>query len=257
MTHTLGQRRFDPPLERGEPSGGGRVRARSVAVRVLGGGGGLHLVVGERVAEVEEAAMPLGGAGEDPEVDFQLGEAAPAGGSLKAHLLSGGRHAIGREDPAVAVTEERDEKGAAALHLAEADLQDLQFSGVLFGGGDRLDAPAKVDRLQVRAPRAQALVQGGEDMMAEVVALVVHVEKRAGDKNGPRAPDRGVPHGRITSASPLGWRPQSTKDDSLPVRRKLRISSNDIRSMSTMARSLPSGVVARSNRSRVSNTSAR
>ena len=125
------------------------LRIGGIEVTVVGGRGGVHFSVGQRLPKVETTPPLLPGIGQDPEFDLQGGDALARHRSLKAHLLGRGPDAVFRGHPAVAVSQQPDQKGAAALDLLQADLEDQQFLDLLFLQGLGLHPPAQVNGLQV------------------------------------------------------------------------------------------------------------
>src|SRR5690242_17417360 len=76
----------------------------------------------------------------------------------------------------------------AAPYLVEADLKHVQLAHmlvVLRGGGD---ADAQIDPFEIVPARAQPLFQLWEHAGAQILALRLHVCKRAGDEYRTRLP---------------------------------------------------------------------
>ncbi len=168
---------------------GPNARIGRVQVAVAGGHIGRHLIVGQRIAEVEETAPPLGGVFfEQTEVDLQVRDAPAGHVGLKAGLAGGGFHAFCRRDPAVAVAQQYDEEWPAPLDFVEADLENAEFLGGLIGQVDGLYPQPQVDGVQMVAPPPKPLGQLGKDHVLEVVPLSLHVLERAADKDRPRPP---------------------------------------------------------------------
>jgi len=155
---------------------------------------GRHFIVGQWLAEIEAAAASLAGHFEDAVFDFQGGDALAGHIALEIGLCGCGGQAFLRGDPAVAVTDQRNKKGPAALDFAEADLEDQQLLGLLLVEADGLDAPAQVDGLKAVAPIPELLHELGKDLIAQIIALFLHVAKGGGNEDGTGVPKLGGGH---------------------------------------------------------------
>ena len=80
--------------------------------------------------------------------------------------------------PAVALAEQTDEVGAAALDFRQAQGQDLAF-----GLGFVRDAPAQVHLTPGDAAALAQPAELGEDLLDEFLALLLHIAEGGGDKH--------------------------------------------------------------------------
>ena len=98
------------------------------------------------------------------------------------------RRGVGRNlgrYPAITVAEEREEEGAALVHLFEAEADGLLIPRFVLG-----DAPAQVDVVELDAVGQEPLAERGESHLDQMIALRVHVFERGRQKDADASPTR-------------------------------------------------------------------
>ena len=210
------QFQFDARLECIELHLGRRgVGLAGVPLAVAGGGLGVHLVVGQRRAEVESAASGLLGTVEHAVFDLQGGDALARKGSAVAGLLGRRLHPLQRRHPPVAVADQADKKGTGTRDLRQTDLEYQALLGLFLRRRGGVHAPAQINGLEVVEARLEPLLQLREDEPVQVVTLRLKVAEGAGHEDGARLPDgegfhgsSGLLRGAVSGPShvPLSWK---------------------------------------------------
>ncbi len=135
-----------------------------------------HLLIRQGLAEKEQGPVLLVRIIlENTEFDFQGGNALVGQREVYALLPGRGLHALLGRDPAVAVPQQHDQKGAAAFDFVQTDFEDLEFPGFIGLQRAGFHAHPQINGFQMMPALPQFFFNPRKHGMPEYVALGMHV----------------------------------------------------------------------------------